>query len=77
MTDGRKRNEIQIGQRVRIVEKQNQKSGTLTEGDVARVLTSSPHHPHGIKVQLKQGAIERVKAIVDSSESATTNNDHN
>ena len=51
--------------RVRIVEKQNQKSGKLTEGNVNRILTNSSHHPHGIKVQLKDGTIGRVKEILD------------
>ena len=64
MPNGHKRSDIQIGQRVRIVEKQNQRSGKLTEGDVGRILTGSPDHPHGIKVQLKGGAVGRVKEIL-------------
>jgi len=44
-----KRSQIQPGMRVRVVEKQNQRSGRLTEGVVRRILTSSPTHPHGIK----------------------------
>jgi uncharacterized repeat protein (TIGR03833 family) len=47
-----KRSEIQPGMRVQIVEKQNQGTGTLTEGIVVRLLTKSPTHPHGIKVVL-------------------------
>lgn len=74
MPDGHKRKDIQIGQRVRIVEKQNQSSGKLTEGDVGRILTGSPDHPHGIKVQLKGGAVGRVKEILDASASAVPNN---
>jgi uncharacterized repeat protein (TIGR03833 family) len=65
--DGHKRRDIQIGQRVRIVEKQNQRTGKLTEGNVERILTGSPDHPHGIKVQLKGGAIGRVKEILASN----------
>jgi len=53
--------------RVLIVEKQNQASGQLTEGIVARILTSSPTHPHGIKVMLVNGIVGRVQAIVDRS----------
>ncbi len=49
------RSEIRIGLRVQIVEKQNQRNGALTEGVVARILTSSPSHPHGIKVMLEDG----------------------
>ena len=36
------RSEIRPGLRVQIVEKQDQRTGALTEGVVARVLTSSP-----------------------------------
>ena len=60
-----KRNQIQPGLRVQIVEKQNQRSGKLTEGIVARILTSSPQHPHGIKVMLEDGKVGRVQAIVE------------
>ena len=59
-----KRSEIKPGMRVQIVEKQNQHSGKLTEGIVARILTSSPKHPHGIKVMLEDGTVGRVQAIV-------------
>jgi uncharacterized repeat protein (TIGR03833 family) len=47
-----------------IMEKQNQTSGQLTEGEVMRLLTSSPIHPHGIKVMLVGGKVGRVQAIV-------------
>ena len=59
------RNQIQPGMRVQIVEKQNQRSGALTEGIVARILTKSPTHPHGIKVMLADGKVGRVQAIVN------------
>lgn len=59
------RSEIQPGLRVQIVEKQNQPTGALTEGVVARILTNSPTHPHGIKVMLDDGKVGRVQAIVD------------
>ena len=58
-----KRSEIQPGMRVFIVEKQNQPTGKLTEGIVARILTSSPTHPHGIKVMLVNGKVGRVQSI--------------
>ncbi len=58
------RSEIQPGARVQIVEKQNQRSGALTEGVVARILTKSPSHPHGIKVMLEDGRVGRVKSIL-------------
>jgi uncharacterized repeat protein (TIGR03833 family) len=56
--------EIKPGQRVSIVEKQNQPTGKLTEGVVARILTKSPSHPHGIKVMLQDGRVGRVQSIV-------------
>lgn len=59
------RSQIQPGMRVQIVEKQNQRSGQLTEGVVARILTKSPTHPHGIKVMLMDGKVGRVQAILD------------
>lgn len=64
MPDGRKRSDIKIGGKVRVVEKKNQPSGKLTDGVVKRILTSSPSHPHGIKVELENGLVGRVKEIV-------------
>lgn len=58
------RSEIRPGMRVQIVEKQNQRSGELTEGIVSRILTKSPSHPHGIKVMLVDGKVGRVQAIL-------------
>lgn len=58
------RSDIRIGLRVQIVEKQNQRSGAVTEGVVARILTSSATHPHGIKVMLEDGRVGRVKAVL-------------
>ena len=60
------RNEIHPGLRVQIVEKQNQRSGVLTEGVVDRILTKSPSHPHGIKVMLEDGKVGRVQSILQS-----------
>ena len=62
--DGRKRSDVKVGDKVRVVEKRNQPSGKLTEGIVRRILTSSPNHPHGIKVELKSGVVGRVKEIL-------------
>jgi len=62
--DGRTRSQIQPGMKVRVVEKQNQRTGKLTEGTVQRILTNSPTHPHGIKVMLDNGIVGRVKEIV-------------
>jgi len=57
-----KRSDLEPGMRVQIVEKHNQRNGAVTEGVVARLLTSSPTHPHGIKVQLVDGRVGRVQA---------------
>lgn len=59
-----KRSEIQPGMTVQIIEKHNQRSGALSEGIVARLLTNSPSHPHGIKVQLTDGRVGRVQAVL-------------
>ncbi|PKN67951.1 MAG: hypothetical protein CVU57_01685 [Deltaproteobacteria bacterium HGW-Deltaproteobacteria-15] len=62
--DGRKRSDIKPGARVQVVQKQDQRSGKLTEGVVERILTNSATHPHGIKVRLVGGVVGRVKAII-------------
>lgn len=58
------RSEITPGRRVSIVEKFNQPTGARTEGIVARILTKSPSHPHGIKVMLADGRVGRVQEII-------------
>jgi uncharacterized repeat protein (TIGR03833 family) len=58
------RSQIKPGTRVKIVLKQDQKSGKLTEGVVKELLTSSPTHPHGIKVRLTDGKVGRVQTII-------------
>ena len=68
-----KRSEIKPGLRVQIIEKQNQRTGQLTEGTVAQILTSSRSHPHGIKVMLEDGKVGRVQAIVSNDFSAKQN----
>jgi len=64
LSNGNLRKSILIGSRVRVVEKQNQRTGELTEGVVKRILTNSSNHPHGIKVMLENGVVGRVKEIV-------------
>jgi uncharacterized repeat protein (TIGR03833 family) len=59
--DGTKRSDIKPGIRVSIVLKKDQRTGKLTEGVVKDILTSSPQHPHGIKVRLESGEVGRVK----------------
>jgi uncharacterized repeat protein (TIGR03833 family) len=61
--DGTKRNNVIIGATVMVVQKQDQRSGKLTEGVVKKLLTNSPEHHHGIKVMLESGIVGRVKEI--------------
>ncbi|RKZ95294.1 MAG: YwbE family protein [Gammaproteobacteria bacterium] len=58
---GEKRADIKAGMKVKIVLKQDQRSGKLTEGVVKDLLTKSATHSHGIKVRLESGAVGRVK----------------
>ena len=64
MEPSQQRSQIKPGMRVRVVMKQDQRSGALTEGTVKEILTNSPTHPHGIKVRLADGRVGRVQAIV-------------
>ena len=61
-----KRSDIKSGLHVLIVLKKDQRSGSLTKGIVADILTKSPTHHHGIKVRLTSGEIGRVKEIVEN-----------
>lgn len=63
--EGTVRENIEVGDRVRIVLKKDQRSGILTEGVVKDFLTKSSYHPHGIKVRLQSGDVGRVKEILD------------
>jgi uncharacterized repeat protein (TIGR03833 family) len=62
--NGTNRKNIEKGTHVRVVKKEDQRSGKLTEGIVKDVLTHSTVHPHGIKVRLTSGVVGRVKEIV-------------
>jgi uncharacterized repeat protein (TIGR03833 family) len=64
MQPNQQRSQIKPGIRVKIVLKQHQRSGVLTEGVVKDILTSSSVHPHGIKVRLADGKVGRVHQIV-------------
>jgi uncharacterized repeat protein (TIGR03833 family) len=58
------RSAIHAGLRVTIVLKEDQRTGTRTEGIVQDILTNSPNHPHGIKVRLESGLVGRVQEIL-------------
>ena len=62
--NGNNRKDIEIGSKVLVVEKQNQRTNVLTEGSVKRILTNSPNHPHGIKVMLDNNIVGRVKEVI-------------
>jgi uncharacterized repeat protein (TIGR03833 family) len=64
MTDGKIRSNIKIGLRVSIILKQDQRTGKLTEGVVAQILTNSQTHQHGIKVRLETGEVGRVATVL-------------
>ncbi len=67
MLDGKFRDNIRRGSRVKVIQKVDQKTGNVTEGVVREILTNSKSHPHGIKVLLENGVVGRVKEIVEVS----------
>lgn len=62
---GQNRADVKIGVKVKIVLKADQRTAKLTEGVVARLLTKSSFHPHGIKVMLEDGQVGRVQEIIE------------
>ncbi|KEO73185.1 YwbE family protein [Anditalea andensis] len=64
--NGQNRKDIFPGLEVKIVKKEDQRTGKLTEGIVQSLLTKSIFHPHGIKVRLEDGTVGRVQEIVDN-----------
>lgn len=62
--DGKTRANIKPGMTVDIVLKADQRTGKRTRGVVARLLTNSATHPHGVKVMLSDGQVGRVQFIV-------------
>ncbi|MBD1379505.1 YwbE family protein [Metabacillus arenae] len=64
--NGQNRVDISPGLKVRIVLKQDQKTGKLTAGIVKDILTKSSFHPHGIKVRLQDGQVGRVQEIIQN-----------
>lgn len=62
--NGTRRADIQKGTRVKVVQKQDQRTGKLTEGVVLDLLTNSANHPRGIKVRLEGGIVGRVQEII-------------
>ncbi|BDF69926.1 hypothetical protein CE91St41_28470 [Oscillospiraceae bacterium] len=63
--NGQNRADVKVGARVSIILKADQPTGRRTEGVVARLLTKSSFHPHGIKVMLEDGRVGRVQELLD------------
>ncbi|MEL7661760.1 YwbE family protein [Acetobacterium wieringae] len=63
--NGQKRSDVKVGASVEVILKADQRSGKLTPGRVAKLLTKSSTHPHGIKVMLTDGQVGRVAKIVE------------
>jgi uncharacterized repeat protein (TIGR03833 family) len=61
--DGTRRADIRPGIEVLVELSQDKRTGNLTGGKVKEILTSSPNHPHGIKVLLENGQVGRIKQI--------------
>lgn len=62
--NGTRRADVKPGLAVMVELKENKRTGILTGGKVKEVLTSSPTHPHGIKVMLENGLVGRIKHII-------------
>jgi len=62
--DGTRRADIKPGIDVMVELSEHKRTGRLTGGRVKEILTSSPNHPHGIKVILENGQVGRIKQIV-------------
>lgn len=63
--NGTERKNIKPGIKVKIVQKQHQRTGQLTEGIVKDILTNSAVHHRGIKVRLDNGIVGRVQEIIE------------
>lgn len=62
--EGTRRADIKPGITVMVELTEDKRTGRLTGGKVKEVLTSSPNHPHGIKVMLENGLVGRIKQII-------------
>lgn len=63
-TDHYYRKNIKIGQKVKIVEKQNQGTTNFTIGIIKKILTKKKKHTRGIKVKLTTNQVGRVQQIL-------------
>jgi uncharacterized repeat protein (TIGR03833 family) len=65
--EGTRRADIRPGIDVMVELTEDKRTGRLTGGKVKEILTSSPMHPHGIKVKLENGMVGRIKQIIQSN----------
>jgi uncharacterized repeat protein (TIGR03833 family) len=65
---GKNRKDIRPGLRANITQKQDQRSGRLTNGVVQDILTTSAFHSRGIKVRLQTGEVGRVQEIIETND---------
>jgi len=61
---GTHRANVKPGIAVMVELNEDKRTGRLTGGRVKEILTSSPVHPHGIKVMLENGLVGRIKQII-------------
>lgn len=62
--EGTRRADVREGMEVMVELTTDKRTGRLTGGKVRDILTSSPNHPHGIKVRLENGLVGRIKQIL-------------
>ena len=62
--DPPKRSDIQKGDAVWVIEKENYGTQDYTQGIVAKILSPRDYHPRGIKVLLTDGTVGRVQWFV-------------
>jgi uncharacterized repeat protein (TIGR03833 family) len=62
--EGTRKADVSPGIEVMVELTEDKRTGRLTGGRVKEVLTSSPNHPHGIKVMLENGLVGRIKQII-------------
>lgn len=62
--EGTRRADVLPGIAVMVELIEDKRTGKLTNGRVKEILTSSPVHPHGIKVILENGLVGRIKRII-------------
>ena len=70
-----RQHQLHAGVSVNIVLKADQRSGKLTTGQIANILTRGDH-PRGIKVRLADGQIGRVQSLSSPSSTSGLNNNN-